>query len=239
MKIRLLMLAMLVALPAYAQRADCPRVDAPRPMSPAGGPPPFRPSINPPAHFGDPMPPPKSGEIPLSSLDEKEKAQYLAELARRRANDDLLNAEEGHVAGLAWEAQAARSDVPRGVDPTKLADIRATPLQDWAALGYGPNFSPHNVTRYFRAADGSVVSLHEWDYKADGGAVFALPGSNNLRVRGFDARMGGLRSPSGCVNASLAWTEPDRSVDLLVVGPRDLARQRALLRAIAETIAWH
>jgi len=221
---------------AHAQRADCPRLDAPVPNRPPGEPPPLLPPVSFPQRLDDGVKPPRSHELsrdeaPAAAIKEWDRA-----VAKQRANDWLDEAEEGHVAMVARASMGAQRSSPPAELASAAADVALSPLSSWTYLGFSPA-GPHHLRRYWRAGDGSIIELDELDLAATGGAVITLPGMDNARVNGRPATVSGLRSPSGCIESSLAWYDARKSYALRLVGPLELQRQRAVLMEVAQSIA--
>ena len=211
----------VAALAAHAQRADCPIRSAAVPTKPPGPPPSFTPTLIPPARFGDPlvaMPPP-----PPVEMD--------------RNVDGMLDAEEGFVSQLAWEADAAVPQPSARHDVSSFADLAQTELGSWRMLGYSnrPHPDPLSLTRYF-SKDGGLVSLREWHMAKAGGAVYSMR-PPAFKMGDIDAYEGGIRAPSGCVIATLTWTNAGTNYTLAMVGPWTLAEQRQKLASIARSLA--
>lgn len=236
MRLGILLIAASLAAPALAQRPDCPPEDAPMPTQPPGGPPPVTPKIDFPLKWGDSVEPPKSGEIPRSSLTPQERASIDELAAKLRANDDLLDAEDGHVAGLVHLAKRAVVTAPPGATAW-LVDASKIRFTGWQLVGYLQEGSPNRISRLFKRGDGSLVYFKEWNFGADGGAVHTLPGFTTVRVGRHDASPGGVRGRSGCIQATLTWQDERKHYELAIVGPLGLREQRALLLDIANSVA--
>lgn len=203
-----------VTCAANAQRADCPMRDAPIPMTPPGKPPDFIPKITIPKSFEE--------EVKV------EKPKILP------ASGKLTEAEEGHLTGVLLKAEVARlvppaDDVLRG-----LVDPRKTILSSWRFEGYLPDMPRHKVPRVF-TRDGSVLIFEQWNMKADGASIAAIP-QPSLKVGRWPGNHSALRTPSGCVSASLGWFGNGVSYSLKVVGPLSLKEQQALLLKVARSI---
>jgi hypothetical protein len=216
-----------LAFAAHAQRPDCPALNAPMPTSPPGPPPKFMPHFEFPQKF-DPnfRPPPPSG-VDFPPPDDIEK---------RKANDWLTEVEDGHVAALPRLAARVRRETPAGAARVQV-DASKTPLAAWEFLGYAREGSPNRVSRLYRRADGSLLNLEEWDFAADGGAVYQSAGMRNARVGTHEATSTGLRGKSGCIESMLSWFDERKNVSLRIAGPLPLAEQRAVLREVAESVA--
>jgi hypothetical protein len=199
---------------ASGQRADCPVRDAPSQMSPAGKPPAFRPNVTFPATW-EGKPGIETGVI-------------------LPPQKDLLDAEEGHATAVARLAQVAKPARPPAEVLRELIDTTKTPLSQWRFHGYVPGMSPHRVSRVF-SRDGSVLVLEQWNMAADGAAIVAAP-PQTIRIGRLSANAGGLRTPSGCVSASLSWVEGQVSHSLRIVGPKSLQEQRDVLLDVARSI---
>jgi hypothetical protein len=194
------------AFAVHAQRPDCPPRNAPLPTAPEGMPPQFIPPLQFPQTF-DPnfrQPPPA---LDLPPPDDIEK---------RKANDWLMDVEDGHVAALPRLALRVRRETPAG------------------ATREG---SPNRVSRLYRRADGSLLNLEEWDFAADGGAVYQSAGMRNARVGAHEATMVGARGKSGCIESELTWFDKRKNFNLRIAGPLPLAEQRAVLQEVAEAVA--
>lgn len=205
---------MVIPCAASAQGVNCPVRDAPIPMSPPGKPPEFAPKVTFPTTFG--------GETKV------ERRVVLP------PGDDLVGAEEGHVTAIARSVEEARlvpppPDVLRG-----LVDTRKTLLSEWRFEGYVPETPRHKVTRVF-SRDGSVLVFEQWNIAADGGSVVATP-PQTVKIGRFLGNAGGLRTPSGCVAASLTWDADGVNYSLRMAGRESLQQQRDLLVAVARSI---
>jgi hypothetical protein len=219
-----------------AQRPDCPVQGAPMPMRPPGKPPDFVPQAAFPATF------PKD----LSALS----AASAAPAVVLPVEQNPLEAEEGHITALVERARQARQERPPADVMAGIADVSRTPLSTWRFEGYERNPSwtrprcdsqgncstsdRHRVVRYF-SRDGSTVELEEWNMAADGAAIVGT-GPSTLTIGGYPGHTGGLRSPSGCVSATLGWHGDGRSASLHIAGPMSLEQQRAALLDLANSI---
>jgi len=206
----------LIVVPcmASAQGANCPLRNAPMPKSPPGKPPEFFPRVTLPGAFeGEP------------------KVETGVALP---PGDDLVDAEEGHVTAIAKAAENARlipppADVLRG-----LVDTRKTLLSEWRFEGYLPEMPRHRVPRVF-SRNGSVLIFEQWNMAADGASIVATP-PKTVRIGRHLGSAGGLRTPSGCVGASLTWDADGVSYSLRIAGRETLEQQRELLVAVARSI---
>lgn len=227
-----------IAAVAHAQRADCPRMDAPMPMKPPGAPPPILPPAQFPERWDDAvkLPPPQSRELSRDEVPKDALAKWDRMREEARRNDWMTEAEEGHVAAMARMSQTARAAALPPALRAFAVDVGRSPLATWTYLGFLERGRLH-VARYFRAADGSVLELDEFAFKDAGGAIIELPGGSNASVSGRRAQIGGLRSPSGCVQSALSWQDDRVDYRLTITGPLELQRQRALLMQTAEAIA--
>jgi hypothetical protein len=238
-RLSLAAVAVCLATTAKAQNADCPHVDAPVPRHPPGAPPPFPPPIGPPAKtLAEQLqrPPPLSRELSRDDLPPDSIREWDRRMDEERRKDWLLDVEEGFVASVARDARkATQGELPPAL---KAFAVRADrlPLRDWAFLGYRET-GPFRLHRYFRGPDRSLLEIQEWHYKQAGGAVFALPGSSNVKVAGRAARVSGLRAPSGCVESAMSWFDEQVNYGLRIVGPLDVPSQRRRLQEIAEAMA--
>jgi len=221
---------------AHGQRADCPRLDAPLPNRPPGEPPPLLPPVSFPQRLEDGVKPPRSHELSRDEAPAAEMKEWDGAVAKLRANDWLDEAEEGHVAMVARASRTARLSPPPPELASAASDMALSPLKSWTYLGFAPA-GAHHLRRYWRAVDGSIIEMEELDLEATGGAVITLPGMDNARVNQHPATMSGLRSPSGCIESSLAWYDQRKSYTLRLVGPIELQRQRAVLMEVAQSIA--
>jgi hypothetical protein len=142
---------------------------------------------------------------------------------------------------------AAHLDAPPGDVLRKLVDPKATSLSTWQFHGYVPDpcwqrptrtsgtgCMRHKVERVF-SRNGSVLVFEQWDMAADGASIAGSPPAT-LKVGRYLASAGGMRSPSGCVSASLAWDGDGTQYSLRVVGPLALEAQRELLLETASSI---
>ena len=227
-------LALIVApLAAEAQRADCPVGSASTPMTPPGKPPDFFPQVTFPSTWG--------GEV---------KVQTGVILP---PGDDPIDAEEGHLAAIARLAQTAGPQPPPADVLAELVDTRKTLLSAWRFEGYilepqpaGPPCRPgtspgncwtssrHKVVRVFSQGD-STVLFEQWNMAADGAAVVATP-PQTIAIGRFSGHTGGLRSPSGCVSATLSWHGEGMSFSLKAFGSPSLQQQRDLLLELGRSI---
>ena len=237
--------ASCVAACAFAQHPDCPKANAPMPTSPPGPPPRIMPPMfTPPATF------PKSPEewkaaTPPSQVREMTPAEIGAEgaadiqkdVAQLQAGNWLRDVEEGHVSSLLFVEKRSRGE-PLPADAAPMAaDLQRTPLSAWRYVGHVPTGMPSRAERLYRASDGSLLSLQEWSYKADGGAIYRMPGMSNRKVGGHAATLTGMKGPSGCVKSILQWQDDRKDYRLELAGPLDVEAQRALLVQVAEAIA--
>ena len=197
-----------------AQRPDCPLRDAPTPMSPPGKPPDFMPNFTPPLRFGDPV-----------------KVEPMVVLPRA---GELVDAEEGHATRVARMVEHARAKPPPPEVLKGLVDTGKTALAQWRFHGYVPDSPRHKVPRVY-SRDGSVLVFEQWNMAADGASIAGAPPQTEPigRSRGH---FGGLRTPSGCINASLSWQAGGISYMLQIVGPRSHQAQRELLLEVAHSI---
>lgn len=208
------MLLALFACAANAQRSDCPVLNAPMPMRPPGKSPDW---------------------VPKVAFPEKWDGEVKVELPPvLPASDELTDADEGHVTGVARMAQRADAAPPPNGVLSQLVDPGKTVLSEWRFDGYIRDMPRHKVTRVF-SRSGSVLVIEQWNYRADGASIhpMRLP---NRTVGRFPATSGGLRAPSGCVSASLGWLADGTSFSLSIAGPLSLARQRELLIDVAQSI---
>lgn len=229
---------LVMTFAAAAQRPDCPIRDAPMATRPPGKPP----DLLPPAF----IPPPT---FPARFEDVRSPSPGPVAILPQEA--DLADAEEGHLTALAKSAELARPDPPPADVLAEIVDPGKTLLSAWRFEGYMPNLSwtrprcdaqgncststRHFVKRIF-TRDGSTLSLEEWNMKPDGASIVAtLPPT--LRIGRFAGHTTGLRSPSGCVMATLAWQGEGRSFTLAIVGPLSPDRQRQLLLEVANSMA--
>ncbi len=206
----------LIALPyaASAQRVDCPVRNAPIPMTPPGKPPAFYPKATFPSTF--------DGEV---------KAETGVILP---PGEDLADAEEGHVTAIARSVESARLAPPPADVLRELVDTRKTRLSEWRFVGYLPDSPRHKVSRVF-SRDGSVLVFEQWNMAADGASVVATP-PQAVKIGRFLGNAGGLRTPSGCVGASLTWYGDGVHYSLRIAGRESLQQQRDLLLNVARSI---
>jgi hypothetical protein len=147
---------------------------------------------------------------------------------------DLVDAEEGHVTAIARSAENARL-APSPADVLReLVDTRKTLLSEWRFHGYLPEMPRHKVTRVF-SRSGSVLIFEQWNLAADGASVDARP-PQTVKIGRVLGNTGGLRTPSGCVGASLTWYADGVSYSLRMAGRESLQQQRELLVAVARSI---
>ena len=200
------------------------------PMTPPGKAPAFTPQVTFPSAFG--------GEV---------KVETGAVLPPQ---ENPIDAEEGHLTAMARLAKAARHEPPPADVLAGAVDLRKTRLSAWQFDGYVPNpaahrarcdaagncstSSRHKVTRVF-SRDGSTVLFEDWNMAADGAAVVATP-PQAIAIGRFFGNAGALRSPSGCVSASLSWHGEGKSFSLKIIGPMSLQRQRDVLLDLARSI---
>jgi hypothetical protein len=200
---------------ANAQRADCPRLDAPMPMSPPGKPP-LLPKVTFPETLG--------GEVKVEMPPSEP------------PDDNPIEAEEGHIARVARMGGLARHSPPPEDILRELVDHRKTALSEWRFLGYVRDMPRHKVPRVFDH-EGSVLVFEQWNMKADGiGEPHAVQYPNGAVGR-FPARSGGMRSPSGCVSANLHWYSDGTYFLLEIAGPLSAQQQHAILASVARSIA--
>jgi hypothetical protein len=199
---------------AFAQRPDCPVRNAPMPTSPPGKPPDFVPNMPYPQVWG--------GEVKV------EPTKILP------GGEQILEAEEGHVTGVARMASLARKAPPPDDVLRMLVDVRKTPLGEWRFEGFVRGSPSHRVSRVFTKG-GSVLVLEEWNMAADGASVVAMRSPSFMLGR-FPVNRGTLRTPSGCVSASLRWHGDGFSYALELAGPLSLQDQRDLLVKVAQSI---
>jgi hypothetical protein len=150
------------------------------------------------------------------------------------STDELTAAEEGHLTGVARMVERAQplppaDDVLRG-----LVDPRRTALSKWRFEGYVPDEPRHKVPRVF-TLDSSVLVFEQWNMAADGAGVVATA-PPTVQLGRVSAVRGGLKTPSGCVGASLSWHENGVFYSLTIVGPKPLQAQRDLLVDVARSI---
>ena len=204
----------VVPYPASAQRVDCPLRNAPMPMTPPGKAPEFLPKVTFPSTF------------------EGEPKVETGVILPRGAN--LVEAEEGHVTAIARSAESARLVLPPADVLRELVDTRKTLLSEWRFEGYLPEMPRHKVPRVF-SRDGSVLVFEQWNMAADGASVVATP-PQIVKIGRFLGSAGGLRTPSGCVGASLTWYGDGVSYSLRIAGRESLQQQRDLLLDVARSI---
>ncbi len=206
----------LIVVPcaATAQRVDCPVRDAPMPMTPPGKPPEFSPKVTFPRTF-----------------DGEPKVETGVVLPR---NAELVDAEEGHVTAIVKSADNARQVLPPPEVLRELVDTRKTLLSAWRFNGYMPDMPRHKVQRVF-SRDGSVLVFEQWNMRADGAGIVATP-PQTVKIGRFLGNAGGLRTPSGCVGASLTWHGEGVSYSLRMAGRESLQQQRDVLLDVARSI---
>lgn len=148
----------------------------------------------------------------------------------------VFDAEEGHISAILAMERAVRKGAVPAESAAVASDVAKTPLEGWTYVGYLPSPSPRRVSRFFRSPEGALLAFGEWDYRADvGDAPFS--GMDNAAVAGKPAGTFSLRSPTGCVSTTLSWKDDRKLYRLEIVGPLDMASQRAQLMRIAESIA--
>jgi hypothetical protein len=233
----LLAITLCLSLAAAAQRSGCPIADAPLPSGPPGPPPTWIPPAMFPEKFGDPVPPQQSRELTAQELGAEEMQRLQESLAKQRANDWVTDVEEGHVSGLLRMESRVRPEPTPPEAAQVAADVARTPLAAWRLVGYVDTHVKSRAWRMFRSGDGALFSLEEWNYKADGGAIFQMPGTTNRKVGAHAASLRGMRAPSGCVLSTLTWYDDRKEYRLEIVGPLDIEAQRALLMQVGEAIA--
>lgn len=206
----------LIVVPcaASAQGVNCPARNAPMPTTPPGKPPDFHPTVTFPSKFEEEVKIEPRAILPLG--------------------EDLVDAEEGHVTAIAISAEKATLVPPPPDVSRELVDTRKTLLSEWRFNGYLPDAPRHKVPRVF-SRNGSVLIFEQWNMAADGASIVATP-VQTVRIGRFPGQTGGLRTPSGCIGASLAWDDNGVSYSLRMAGRESLEQQRALLLAVARSI---
>jgi hypothetical protein len=206
----------LIVVPcvASAQGVNCPVRNAPMPMMPPGKPPEFLPKVTLPSTF--------KGELRMETG------------VTLPPDEDLVDAEEGHVTAIARSAESARLVPPPADVLRELVDTRKTLLSEWRFDGYLPEMPRHKVPRVF-SRNGSVLIFEQWNMAADGASVVTTP-PQTVKIGRFLGNTGGLRSPSGCIGASLTWNADGVSYSLRMAGQESLQQQRDLLVAVARSI---
>jgi len=200
---------------AIAQRADCPKEDAPRPMMPAGPPPKYVPEVD---FRASPDEPRRTTRFPPPGPP-----KY-----------GLLDAEEGHLAGMLSPLKYGSAKEPSADTLRQLVPVVATQLASWKLLGYErPHFRVHQVGLFTK--DGSTLRFEQYRQFPDQGVAYR-PSQANATIGSIPAWEGGIRSPSGCVKSTLNWTVDDLNFSLMIVGPLTWESQKALLMQIAASV---
>jgi hypothetical protein len=191
--------------------------------------------------------PGKARIVPLASLPPALKRVVEDEVRRLREGKGVLHGEmpAEEAQGLAELPQRVRPPAEvEGHTRTPLADVSRTALAGYRLHGIipeGPGKRPpwSTVTRLWERPDGVLVTLHEWDYVADGGGILSVRELMNASVRGRPAQFAIRRSAAGKVVSELRWVT-NRHIytlgvqeDVLAAAP---AYGKAWLSGIAESI---
>jgi len=147
---------------------------------------------------------------------------------------ELTQAEEGHLTAIARMVEYADATPPAPDVLLGLVDPGKTALSQWRFEGHVRGEPRHKVPRVFTKG-GSVLVFEQWNMAADGASVVSSAGPS-VMLGQLPAWRGGLRSPSGCVSASLTWHDAGVKYSLTVAGPLSLSGQRDLLVSIARSI---
>lgn len=170
--------------------------------------------------FADPAPqlePGKAKLVDLASLPPALRRTVDDEMKHLRAGDGVLYGDltsgEAHRLESAGEG-ALPPDAVAGHTTVPLADVSASDLAGYALAGVVPD-SPatdrpwSSLSRVYRRPDGVLITLHEWAYAADGGAVLGVRELMNAVVRHgatrYPAQFTIRRATTGQVVSELRW----------------------------------
>ncbi len=196
---------------AKAQRPDCPMRDAPEPGT--WPQPDFIPNIHPPGTY-----------------DGRPERRLVLP-----PRPDLLDVEEGYLAGLADYLRATNPTPPPHEIVRGLIDTKRTLLSRWQYHGYIGDAPIHKVRRVY-SNKGSILEFEQWNMAADSATIAAAP-ATTVKIGRFLGNAGGFKTPSGCVSATLRWDGGGVNYSLKIAGPKSLVQQRQLLLDIARSIA--
>jgi hypothetical protein len=186
--------------------------------------------------------------VPLASLPPALRRVVEEDVRRLREGKGVLygelTAEEARRQETLRQRLRPLAEV-EGNMKTPLADLSRTALAGYRLDGIvpdGPDRSGpwSSAVRVFERSDGVLITLHEWDFVADGGGILSVREMMNASVRGQAAQFAIRRAPGGGNAVSeLRWAARRRiftlSVqdDVLAAPP---AYGKAWLMGIAENI---
>lgn len=201
---------------ATAQRADCPKdILVSNPLLPPGPPPTVEPEFDFPASPDTPSRPPR--------FPPPGPPKY-----------DLLETEEGYLAEMVRSARSPSAPAPSAEALRQLVPVSDTKLATWQFVKHErTHFRVQQISLFSK--NGSLLRFQQYREFPDQGAAFPL-NQANARIGDIPAWEAGLRSPSGCVLATLSWKAGDLHFSLSTSGPLDWAAQKALLMDIASSI---
>lgn len=106
-----------------------------------------------------------------------------------------------------------------GVFGVKFADLQNSDFTKFALLGYvGGNFGQpppwSSVSRLFRAPNGDLIYLTEWDFVSTGGYITQTIEFLNARIGNFDATVGLSIANNGGRLWEATWAEMPKQVQL-------------------------
>jgi len=114
-----------------------------------------------------------------------------------------FEADEDHVGQLtALLRKAVPFSEVAGKFTVKLSRLEGPKFSDLALRGFVPEGLKRNgpwtwMTRMYSAADGSIVSISEWDFESDGGGILVIPETKNVEINGSLGELHVAVAPSG------------------------------------------
>lgn len=139
---------------------------------------------------------------------------------------------------VAEAARAAQRTQTLLFTPINLATSRFASLTQVGAIpDVGSNQQGYRtVRRIFRRDSGVVVTIREWDMTASEGGVRYMGNNGVVTVRGRDARLAIVKTPTGKGHAEITWVEGGRLFEVTVGQAVTPDAALAELMALAESL---
>ena len=169
---------------------------------------------------------PRDGKVAIRSIDELP-AEAQDFHRKRGLKKGTTGAFEHQVPSEAlnfinaFEATAKDIADPKKEIGFRMSTLANTPFAALSFKGYsleGPDKPVLRAARVFRADNGQLVVLTEWDYVGAGGGMLLLREYLNADINGTPGTIAFRRAPNGDSVWQLSWATPKKEFTLYITG---------------------
>lgn len=191
--------------------------------------------------------PEQQGAVLNTQAARLDRADRLQAQSRSSRKDEwkgayAFEANEDHVGHL---DTLLRKAVPfsevGGKFTVKLSRLEGPAFSDLVLRGYVPEGTKRKgpwtwMARLFSAADGSIVSISEWDFVADNVGILVIPEIQNVAINGNFGELHVAVAPSGNELWTVEWSTTAKKFYVYLSPSRGMSSPRTRILEIARAL---